>query len=144
MQDLLVALDQFVRMQKKTGKKINWWQLQRKDMIVDMEKPRNFLKWLWYAYKLAGMKKLLCISFHIFCLDWCLFISTNRFRINKLPWSKILKHCRLSRMVNLYKGMFPAYRECDGFPHNYQPDNNIFFTAITAFTLNKLTPILNR
>jgi len=50
----LVALDQFVRLQKKTGKKINWWQLQRKDMIVDMEKPRNFLKWLWYAYKLPG------------------------------------------------------------------------------------------
>lgn len=50
----LVALDQFVRMQKKKGGKINWWQLQRKDMIVDMEKPRNFLKWLLYAYKLAG------------------------------------------------------------------------------------------
>jgi hypothetical protein len=49
----LVALDQLVKMQKKAGGKINWWQLQRKDMIVDMEKPRNFLKWLWYAYKLA-------------------------------------------------------------------------------------------
>lgn len=49
----VVALDQFVRLQQKTGEKINWQQLQRKDMIVDMEKPRNFLKWLWYAYKLA-------------------------------------------------------------------------------------------
>jgi hypothetical protein len=49
----VVALDQFVRMQQKTAKKINWQQLQRKDMIVDMEKPGNFLKWLWYAYKLA-------------------------------------------------------------------------------------------
>ncbi|MFZ1306179.1 MAG: hypothetical protein WAR80_10075 [Ferruginibacter sp.] len=49
----VVALDQFVRLQQKAGKKINWQQLQRKDMIVDMEKPRNFLKWLWYAYKLA-------------------------------------------------------------------------------------------
>jgi hypothetical protein len=48
----VVALDQFVQMQKKTGKKINWWQLQRKDMIVDMEKPHNFLKWFYYAYKL--------------------------------------------------------------------------------------------
>jgi hypothetical protein len=48
----LVALDQFVKQQKKTGKKIDWWQLQRKDMIVDMEKPRNFLTWLVYAYKL--------------------------------------------------------------------------------------------
>jgi hypothetical protein len=50
----LVALDQFVHMQKKTGEKINWWQLQRKDMIVDMEKPMNFLKWLYYACKLPG------------------------------------------------------------------------------------------
>ena len=49
----VVALDQFVRLQQKNGKKINWQELQRKDMIVDMEKPRNFLKWLWYAYKLA-------------------------------------------------------------------------------------------
>ncbi len=52
----VVALDQFVHMQRKAGKKINWQQLQRKDMIVDMEKPRNFLKWLYYAYKLPGLK----------------------------------------------------------------------------------------
>jgi hypothetical protein len=51
-----VALDQFVRSQKKAGKKIDWWQLQRSNMIVDMEKPRNFLKWLYYAYKLPGLK----------------------------------------------------------------------------------------
>ncbi len=49
----VVALDQFARMQQKKGEKINWWQLQRQDMIVDMERPRNFLKWLYYAYKLA-------------------------------------------------------------------------------------------
>lgn len=50
----LVALDQFVHLQQKNGSKINWWQLRRKDMIVDMEKPINFLKWLRYANKLAG------------------------------------------------------------------------------------------
>jgi hypothetical protein len=50
----VVALDQFVRRQKKAGKKINWWPLQRKEMIVDMEKPLNFLKWLYYACKLPG------------------------------------------------------------------------------------------
>ncbi len=50
----VVALDQFVRMQTKAGKKLNWQQWQRKDMIVDMEKPRNFLKWLYYAYKLPA------------------------------------------------------------------------------------------
>jgi hypothetical protein len=48
----LVALDQFIKTQKKAGKKPDWWQLQRRDMIVDMEKPRNFLKWLYYAYTL--------------------------------------------------------------------------------------------
>ena len=52
----VVALDQFVQMQNKAGKKINWQQMQRKDMIVDMEKPRNFLKWLLYAYKLPELK----------------------------------------------------------------------------------------
>jgi hypothetical protein len=41
-----------------------------------------------------------------------------------------------------YAGAFPAYRKCAGFPHNYQPDNNIFYTAITAFTLNKTAPYL--
>src|SRR5215471_77316 len=42
-----------------------------------------------------------------------------------------------------YAGMFPSYRECGGAPHNYRPDNNVFFTAITAFTLKKLLPYLN-
>jgi hypothetical protein len=41
-----------------------------------------------------------------------------------------------------YRGSFPAYRQCAGYPHNYKPDNNIFYTAITAFTLKKLTPYL--
>src|SRR6476660_1304619 len=42
-----------------------------------------------------------------------------------------------------YAGMFPSFRECGGAPHNYQPDNNIFFTAITAFTLRNMLPYLN-
>lgn len=48
----LVAIDQFIETQKGNGGKVNWWQLQRKDMIVDMEKPANILKWLKYIYKL--------------------------------------------------------------------------------------------
>ena len=48
----IVALDQFIRLQKQKGEKLNWWQLQRKDMIVDMEKPFNFLKWFYYIWKL--------------------------------------------------------------------------------------------
>ncbi len=42
-----------------------------------------------------------------------------------------------------YAGMFPTFRECGGAPHNYQPDNNIFYTAVTAFALRNMLPKLN-
>ncbi|HWB24788.1 MAG TPA: hypothetical protein VG738_04880 [Chitinophagaceae bacterium] len=41
-----------------------------------------------------------------------------------------------------YTGMFKGYRACGGGPHNYQPDNNIFFTAVTAFGLRNMIPYL--
>jgi len=37
-----------------------------------------------------------------------------------------------------YPGMFYSFRGASIFPHNFQPDNNIFFTAIGSFTLNNL------
>ncbi len=42
-----------------------------------------------------------------------------------------------------YAGMFPTYRQCGGAPHNYQPDNTIFYTTITAFALRNMLPHLN-
>ena len=42
-----------------------------------------------------------------------------------------------------YAGMFKGYRSCGGGPHNYQPDNNIFFTAVTAFGLKNMAPYLS-
>jgi hypothetical protein len=42
-----------------------------------------------------------------------------------------------------YAGMFPTYRECGGAPHNYQPDNTVFYTAITAFALRNMLPYLS-
>ena len=42
-----------------------------------------------------------------------------------------------------YTGMFPSFRECRGFPHNYQPDNNIYYTGVIAFALQKLLPELH-
>ncbi len=42
-----------------------------------------------------------------------------------------------------YKGMFPTFRECGGGPHNYQPDNNVFFTAIAAFAFKNMLPSLD-
>jgi hypothetical protein len=52
----LVAIDQFIATQKKYGSKIDWWKLERKDMIVDMEKSRNILKWLRYIFALPTWK----------------------------------------------------------------------------------------
>lgn len=49
----LVALDQFIETQKKYNGEIDWWKLERKDMIVDMEKPANILKWLKYIYNIT-------------------------------------------------------------------------------------------
>ncbi len=44
--------------------------------------------------------------------------------------------------AHFYTGMFPSFRECGGFPHNYQPDNNMFYTAVSAFALKKMLPDL--
>ncbi len=43
---------------------------------------------------------------------------------------------------DFYAGMFPSYRECGGSPHNYQPDNNIFYTAVSVFALKNMLPYL--
>ncbi len=51
-----VAIDQFINTQKKYNCKINWWKLERKDMIVDMEKKKNIIKWLRYV---TGLPKLI-------------------------------------------------------------------------------------
>jgi hypothetical protein len=40
-------------------------------------------------------------------------------------------------------GMFPGFRECGGSPHNYQPDNNNFFTAAGTFALRNMLPELH-
>lgn len=48
----LVALDQFNKLQQKNGYPINWEKTTRKQMIVDMQKPINCLKWLTYIRKL--------------------------------------------------------------------------------------------
>ena len=52
----MVAINQFIRTQEKLGAPVDWWKMSRKDMIVDMEKPANFLKWLYYIYKLPTLK----------------------------------------------------------------------------------------
>ncbi|HEX5154923.1 MAG TPA: hypothetical protein VFW07_25935 [Parafilimonas sp.] len=49
----LVAIDQFIETQKKHKSRVDWWKLERKDMIVDMEKPGNFLRWFKYIYNIT-------------------------------------------------------------------------------------------
>lgn len=81
------------------------------------------------------MKKLVCISLIFFIIDHT-SAQTDSALISVLI--KDIEASQIKQHGEFYTGMFPAHRECEGFPHNYQPDNNIFFTAITAFTLNKL------
>ncbi|MEP6514505.1 MAG: hypothetical protein ABJA79_11590 [Parafilimonas sp.] len=50
---------------------------------------------------------------------------------------------QVSTNGEFYAGMFLSFRECGGAPHNYQPDNNIFYTAVSAFALQNMLPKLN-
>ena len=50
---------------------------------------------------------------------------------------------QVSANGEFYAGSFPSYRECAGIPHNYQPDNNIYYTAISVFALRNLITELN-
>lgn len=43
-----------------------------------------------------------------------------------------------------YAGQFPSYRECGGSPHNHQPDNNIFYTAVSVFALKNMLPFVDQ
>lgn len=56
---------------------------------------------------------------------------------------KDIAAAQVSADGEFYKGMFPSFRECGGAPHNYQPDNNIFFTGIAAFAFRNMLPQLN-
>ena len=53
----MVAINQFIRIQKKTVQPVNWWKHKRKEMITDMENPLNIIRWLYYIYKLPKLSK---------------------------------------------------------------------------------------
>ena len=48
----LVAIDEWTRFQEKYGRDVELKKFNRKELIIDMEKPRLFLKWLWYTWLL--------------------------------------------------------------------------------------------
>lgn len=56
---------------------------------------------------------------------------------------KDIQSMQVTQDDDFYAGMFPTYRECGGAPHNYQPDNTVFYSAIAAFTLQNLEPYFN-
>ncbi len=85
------------------------------------------------------MRRLLFI-FSVILFNARVFAQTDSALISRLLAD--IEAMQVKQDGEFYTGMFPGYRKCAGLPHNYQPDNNIFFTAITAFTLNKLTPYL--
>src|SRR5215831_14022822 len=87
------------------------------------------------------MRKLVIIVSFVFIKSCFVFAQDDSALINSLIDDIAASQVKTSGAF--YAGMFPSFRECGGAPHNYQPDNNIFFTAITAFTLKNLLPYLN-
>lgn len=88
------------------------------------------------------MKKvLLAIVFPVFFYITAKPQYKDSTLINELI--KDIAAAQVSADGEFYKGMFPSFRECGGAPHNYQPDNNIFFTAIAAFAFRNMRSELN-
>src|SRR5947199_9020402 len=87
------------------------------------------------------------IIFTIFCFSIFFKSNVNAQHNDSVLITALLRDIALSQVASngeFYAGMFPSFRECGGAPHNYQPDNNIFFTAITAFTMRNMLPYLNQ
>ena len=87
-------------------------------------------------------------SLKIIFIAFILFTNTNLlFAQNRDSLVHILLRDIASMQVTkdgeFYAGQFPTFRECGGAPHNYQPDNNIFYTAVSAFALRNMLPYLD-
>src|ERR1700684_3649150 len=50
---------------------------------------------------------------------------------------------QVDKKGEFYAGEFPGYRSTPAYPHKYVPDNNIFYTAVSAFALRNMMPYLN-
>jgi hypothetical protein len=87
------------------------------------------------------MRKILLLFFILIAHSDCSSAQTDSALITALIEN--IEASQVKKDGGFYAGMFPSYRQCAGFPHNYKPDNNIFFTAITAFTLKNITQHLS-
>lgn len=87
------------------------------------------------------------ISYKYLVIIYFLFLSFPSFANNDSALINALVRDISAMQVKqddgeFYAGMFYGTRECGGIPHNLQPDNNTFFTAIGAFALKNLLPSL--
>lgn len=83
-----------------------------------------------------------CASILLFVF---VFLKTNAQENDSLLINQLIQNiaaAQVSADGEFYAGMFPSFRECGGAPHNYQPDNNVFFTAVSIFALKNLLPQL--
>lgn len=51
----VVVIDKMIGLERKLGKPLNYNNLTRKQLICDMEKPMNRIRWLYYTYTLPKL-----------------------------------------------------------------------------------------
>jgi hypothetical protein len=51
----IVVIDKMIRLEQQLGKPLHYQTLTRKQLVCDMEKIRNIIKWLYYSYKLPNL-----------------------------------------------------------------------------------------
>lgn len=51
----IVVIDKMMGLEKQLGKPLNYKKLSRKQLICDMEKLKNIMKWLYYSYRLPSL-----------------------------------------------------------------------------------------
>lgn len=90
------------------------------------------------------MRKIVTILFLIIFFTATISFAQNNDTalINALV--KDIAAMQVKKNGEFYAGMFPSFRECAGAPHNYQPDNNIFYTAVATFALKNMLPYLSK
>ncbi|GEO08118.1 hypothetical protein [Segetibacter aerophilus] len=51
----MVVIDKMIQLEQQLGKPLNYATLTRKQLVCDMEKPKNMMRWLYYSYKLPKL-----------------------------------------------------------------------------------------
>ena len=52
----MVAIEEWTAFQDKYGKDVDLKRFERKALIIDMEKPRLFVRWLYHTWKLPRLQ----------------------------------------------------------------------------------------